>query len=250
MTGVAVLIPARMASARLPSKPLALVRGVPMIVHVLRRALAADVGPVWVATDSRDIARAIEAANGQVVMTSAAHPSGTDRIAEAMALIDPQRAFGIVLNVQGDQPEIDPAHLRAALALLDDPAVDIATLAGPLGPGEKANSDVVKVVGTAVARNRLRAHYFTRAPAPAGEGPDWHHIGIYAYRRAALERVVALPVSALEARERLEQWRALEAGLRIDVALVSTVSRGIDTSADLEALRQRFASKTATGTPD
>jgi 3-deoxy-manno-octulosonate cytidylyltransferase (CMP-KDO synthetase) len=233
-----VLIPARMTATRLPGKPLADIAGKPMIVHVAARAAAASIGPVWVATDAAEIVAAVEAAGGKAVLTRADHVSGSDRIFEALGKVDPAGKTGIVLNVQGDLPTIEPDTIRAALAALADPAVDIATVAVEIrDERERADPNVVKVVGTPVAERRLRALYFTRATAPAGEGALYHHIGLYAYRRAALEKFVALKPSPLELRERLEQLRALEAGMRIDVAIVDAVPLGVDTPADLEKAR-------------
>ena len=235
---VLVLIPARMAASRLPGKPLVDIGGVPMIVHVLRRAQAANIGPVVVATDSADIAAVVEKAGGRAVLTRTDHASGSDRIFEALGQIDPDGRVSIVVNVQGDLPALDPSELGAALAPLADPAVDIATIAAVIHKAEeRTNPNVVKVVGTEIARGRLRALYFTRATAPHGDGPLYHHIGLYAYRRAALVRFVGLPPSVLERREKLEQLRALEAGMRIDVAIVETVPLGVDTPEDLAAAR-------------
>jgi len=236
---VLILIPARLAATRLPGKPLADIAGEPMIVHVLRRAEAAGIGAVAVATDSEAVAACVEKAGGRAVMTSAAHASGSDRIFEALAALDPDGQAAIVVNVQGDLPTLEPADIAAALRPLADPAVDIATLAAEIREErERLDPNVVKVVGSPLAPDRLRALYFTRACAPAGEGPLYHHIGLYAYRRAALARFVALPPSALEKRERLEQLRALEAGMRIDVALVAGVPLGVDTPEDLERARE------------
>jgi 3-deoxy-manno-octulosonate cytidylyltransferase (CMP-KDO synthetase) len=235
---VLILIPARMASTRLPGKPLADIAGLPMIVQVLRRAEAAQLGPVVVACDDEIIATAVEKAGGRAIMTRADHPSGSDRIFEALGVVDPKGRVRIVVNVQGDLPTIAPADIAAALMPLNDPAVDIATLAAEIHKTEeRTNPNVVKVVGTLVAPGRLRALYFTRATAPAGDGPLYHHIGLYAYRRAALERFVKLPPSPLEQREKLEQLRAVEAGMRIDVAIVETVPLGVDTPQDLETAR-------------
>jgi 3-deoxy-manno-octulosonate cytidylyltransferase (CMP-KDO synthetase) len=235
---VLILIPARMASTRLPGKPLADIAGLPMIVQVLRRAEAAQIGAVVVATDDETIAAAVDKAGGRAVMTRADHVSGSDRIHEALGVVDADNRARIVVNVQGDLPTLGPADLAAALAPLRDPAVDIATLAAEIRkPHERSNPNVVKVVGTPVTPRQLRALYFTRATAPTGEGPLYHHIGLYAYRRAALERFVKLPPSPLEQRERLEQLRALEAGMRIDVAIVDSVPLGVDTPEDLEAAR-------------
>jgi 3-deoxy-manno-octulosonate cytidylyltransferase (CMP-KDO synthetase) len=233
-----VLIPARMAATRLPGKPLADIAGKPMIVHVAARAAEAAIGPVWIATDAREIADAVEAAGGKALLTRADHVSGSDRIFEALEKIDPNGEVDVVVNLQGDLPTIAPASIRAAINLLADPAVDIATLAAEIrDERERNDANVVKVVGTPVAANRLRALYFTRATAPGGEGPLYHHVGLYGYRRAALEKFVKLRPSALELRERLEQLRALEAGMRIDVAVVDAVPLGVDTPADLEKAR-------------
>lgn len=235
---VLILIPGRMASTRLPGKPLADIAGLPMIVQVLRRAEAAQLGPVVVACDDETIATAVEKAGGRALMTRADHPSGSDRIFEALNVLDPNGRVRIVVNVQGDLPTIAPADIAAALTPLNDPAVDIATLAAEIKKAEeRTNPNVVKVVGTQIAPGRLRALYFTRATAPAGDGPLYHHIGLYAYRRAALERFVKLPPSPLEQREKLEQLRALEAGMRIDVAIVNAVPLGVDTPQDLETAR-------------
>ncbi|MBB3773605.1 3-deoxy-manno-octulosonate cytidylyltransferase (CMP-KDO synthetase) [Angulomicrobium tetraedrale] len=231
-----------MASTRLPGKPLADVGGRSMIVEVTRRSVAAGIGRVVVATDDEDVRAAVAGAGYEVVMTRSDHASGSDRIFEALGHVDPEGRARRIVNVQGDLPTLDPALIRAAVALLDDPAVDIGTLAAEIvDAGERTNPNVVKVVGTEVAPARLRAFYFTRATAPYGEGPLFHHIGLYAYRRAALERFVALPPSPLESREKLEQLRALEAGMRIDVAVVDTVPLGVDTPEDLERARSLLA---------
>jgi 3-deoxy-manno-octulosonate cytidylyltransferase (CMP-KDO synthetase) len=236
---VLILIPARMASTRLPAKPLADIGGKPMIVHVMRRAEQAGLGPVVVATDSEAIATAVEKADGRAVMTRADHATGSDRIFEALGVVDPEGRARIIVNVQGDLPTLAPADLRAALEPLSDPAVDIATLAAEIGdPAERSNPNVVKIVGSPIGPKRLRALYFTRASAPAGDGPLYHHIGLYAYRRDALARFVELPPSPLEQREKLEQLRAIEAGLRIDVALVESAPLGVDTAEDLETARR------------
>ncbi len=243
---VLILIPARMASVRLPGKPLADIAGLPMIVQVLRRAEAARLGPVVVACDDETIATAVEKAGGRAIMTRADHPSGSDRIFEAIGVVDPKGRARIVVNVQGDLPTLEPADLAAALTPLDDPAVDIATLCAEIKkPEERTNPNVVKVIGSPVAPRRLRALYFTRATAPTGEGPLYHHIGLYAYRRAALEKFVKLPPSSLERREKLEQLRALEAGIRIDVAIVDSVPLGVDTPEDLETARGLLRQKTS-----
>ncbi len=236
-----VLIPARMASTRLPGKPLADILGAPMIVHVLRRAQAAHIGETVVATDSEAVQAAVEKSGGRAVMTRADHVSGSDRIFEALEALDPEHRFEIVVNVQGDLPTIDPADIRAALAPLADPAVDIATLAAVITDAtERSNPNVVKAIGTPVTADRLRAVAFTRADA-TGPGPHYHHIGLYAYRRAALERFVKLPPSANEQREKLEQLRALDAGMRIDIAVVKSVPLGVDTPEELAKARAMLA---------
>lgn len=228
-----------MAATRLPGKPLLDIAGLPMVVQVLRRAQAAEIGRVAVATDAPEIAAAVTAHGGEVVMTRADHPSGSDRIFEALQTLDPDRKIETVINLQGDFPSIRPEQIGAVLGPLADPAVDIATLAAEIHTEEEAtNPNVVKVIGSPLAADRLRALYFTRATAPWGDGPRYHHIGLYGYRRAALERFVALPPSPLELREKLEQLRALEAGMRIDVGIVDTVPRGVDTPADLETARR------------
>ncbi len=237
MPDAIILIPARMASTRLPGKPLADIAGLPMIVHVLRRAQAAHIGEAVVATDSEAVAAAVEKAGGRAVMTRSDHTSGSDRIFEALETLDPEHRLDIVVNVQGDLPTIEPADIRAALTPLSDPAVDIATLAAVISdPAERTNPNVVKVRGTPVAPDRLRAVTFTRAGA-SGPGPHYHHIGLYAYRRAALERFVKLAPSANEQREKLEQLRALDAGMRIDVVVVKSVPLGVDTPEELAKAR-------------
>jgi 3-deoxy-manno-octulosonate cytidylyltransferase (CMP-KDO synthetase) len=228
-----------MAASRLPGKPLLDIAGLPMIVHVLHRAQAARLGRVAVATDSAEIAAVVTAQGGEAVMTRADHPSGSDRIFEALAALDGAARINTVINVQGDLPTIAPQDLRAVLEPFTEPAVDIATLAAEIRvPEEHGNPNVVKVVGAPISNDTLRALYFTRATAPYGEGPRYHHIGLYAYRRAALARFVALPPSPLERREKLEQLRALEAGMRIDVRIVDSVPLGVDTPHDLEAARR------------
>ncbi len=235
---VLVVIPARMAATRLPDKPLAEIAGAPMIVHVWRRACAADIGPVVVACDDDRIAGAIRGAGGEAVLTRGDHASGSDRIFEAVEQIDPAGQYSVIVNVQGDLPTIEAKTVRACLAPLEAPDVDIATLAAEItDAAERTDPNVVKVIGTRVDDGRMRALYFTRASAPYGDGPLFHHIGLYAYRREALARFVALDPSPLECREKLEQLRALEDGMRIDVALVETVPFGVDTPSDLERAR-------------
>ncbi len=240
MTRTIILIPARLTATRLPNKPMAEIAGEPMIVHVWRRAVAAAAGRVVVATDAEPIAEAVRAAGGEAVMTRADHLSGSDRIFEALTTIDPAAKAEVIVNLQGDLPTLDPHLVSQCVAPLADPDVDIATLAAEITEdAERTNPNVVKVVGTPVASaRRLRALYFTRATAPSGEGPLYHHIGIYAYRRAALERFVSITPTPLEKREKLEQLRALESGMRIDVSIVDTVPLGVDTPADLERARR------------
>ena len=239
-----ILIPARLAATRLPGKPLADIAGTPMIVHVWRRAVAAEIGPVVVACGDREIADAVEAAGGRAVMTDPRHPTGSDRIHAAIADLDPDGAFDAVINVQGDLPLLDPVAVRLAFAGLRDPDIDIATLAAVITDETAlADTSVNKVVAGFVDPTRpARALYFSKAIVPWGEGPHYEHIGLYAYRREALERFVGLPRGVLELRERLEQLRALEAGMRISVSLIETSRLGVqvDTPADLERARQLF----------
>jgi 3-deoxy-manno-octulosonate cytidylyltransferase (CMP-KDO synthetase) len=242
MSRPVVLIPARMASTRLPGKPLADIHGEPMIVQVWRRAREADVGAVVVAADDERIVDAVRRAGGEAVMTGGHHQSGSDRIFEALGRFDPAGRHDVVVNVQGDLPTVEPGTIRAAAALLEGGAANIGTVAAEIARAEeRGDPNVVKVVGSSVGPNRLRALYFTRATAPHGDGPLYHHIGLYAYRRAALERFVALPPSPLEQREKLEQLRALEAGMRIDVAIVGATPLGVDTPGDLERARLALA---------
>ncbi len=234
-----VLIPARMASTRLPGKPLADIAGKPMIVRVWEQAVAAEIGPVVVAAAEAEIVRAVEAAGGRAVLTSPALPSGSDRIFEALEKVDPEGAYDTVVNLQGDLPGLDPEMIRAVADTLARSGADIATLAAPIeDPADADNPNVPKpVVAWDESERRGRALYFTRARAPYGEGPVYFHIGIYAYSRAALARFVALPPSPLERREKLEQLRALEAGMSIAVARVDSVPLSVDTPADLEKAR-------------
>ncbi|MEX2199943.1 MAG: 3-deoxy-manno-octulosonate cytidylyltransferase [Dongiaceae bacterium] len=241
-----IAIPARMASTRLPGKPLAEIAGEPMIVHVWRRAREADVGPVVVAAGDAVIVEAIHAVGGEAVLTDANLPSGSDRIHQALELIDPDHRHDVIVNLQGDLPTLDPAAIRRVLDPLRDDDVDIATLAVKIfDPAERDRPNVIKAVlaiaGDAPAGSIARAIYFSRTAVPWGEGSFYHHIGIYAYRRRALADFVSLPPSPLERREKLEQLRALEAGMRIDAAIVDTFPLGVDTPADLERARRLLA---------
>jgi 3-deoxy-manno-octulosonate cytidylyltransferase (CMP-KDO synthetase) len=233
-----IVIPARLAATRLPGKPLADIAGKPMIVHVLERAVEAKLGPVLVACADRAIAQAVEAAGGQAVMTDPDLPSGSDRVLAAVERVDAAGAHDVVVNLQCDLPTLAPAAIAAVLEPLADPAVDIATLVAPIGdPDERDDPNVVKAAVAFGNKRIARALYFSRNPVPAGEGPLYHHIGIYAFRREALARFVSLPPSGLERRERLEQLRALEAGMCIDAALIDAVPLGVDTEADLARAR-------------
>jgi 3-deoxy-manno-octulosonate cytidylyltransferase (CMP-KDO synthetase) len=239
MSDPLIVIPARMAATRLPNKPLADINGKPMVAHVWERAMESGIGPVLVATDSADIARAIEAAGGTAVMTRSDHPSGSDRVHEAVEIADPDGRHSVIVNLQGDFPTIDPRAIAASILPLSDPAVDIATLAAEIiDEDERTATSVVKLVGSMISPGRMRALYFTRATAPTGPGPLYHHVGLYAYRRAALARFVSLPPSPLELREKLEQLRAIEAGMRIDAAVIDHVPRGVDTPGDLILARE------------
>ncbi len=248
MSAPVVLIPARMAATRLPDKPMADINGLPMIVQVWKRAMEADVGPVVVATDSEVIAGAVRDGGGTAVITRSDHPSGSDRIYEALEIFDSAGRYDRIINVQGDLPTIEPQPIRAAMTLLDEPAVDIATVVAVITRDEeRTNPAVVKAIGTPLGGNRYRALYFTRATAPTGEGPLYHHIGLYAYRRLALRRFIGLKPTPLELREKLEQLRALESGMRIDFAVVDTVPLGVDTPADLDHARTILAGRFTPG---
>ena len=235
-----VVIPARMAATRLPGKPLADILGRPMIAHVLDRAREAGIGPVAVAAGEAEIAEAARAAGAEAVMVTEDVPSGTDRVQRAMAILDPDGRYDVVVNLQGDFPTIAPETLRAVLEPLADPAVDIGTLVCPIADEEEANTaSFVKCACAFEGDARVApALYFSRQPIPWGDGPRWHHIGVYAYRRAALDRFVALPASPLEMREKLEQLRALEAGMRIAAARVDHGPFGVDTPHDLERAKR------------
>ena len=234
-----IVIPSRMASTRLPGKPLALIAGRAMILHVLDRAREAAIGPVAVACADEEVAAAVRADGGTAVMTDPSLPSGSDRVHAALAALDPQGRHDVVVNLQGDLPTIPALQLRAVLSPLSNPGTDIATLVAPILTAEEAAAPSVVKAACAFDRGRAvsPALYFSRAAIPAGDGPLWHHIGIYAYRRAALARFVALPESPLERREHLEQLRALEAGMRIACARVDHAPFGVDTPADLERAR-------------
>lgn len=239
MSQAIILIPARMASTRLPGKPLADIHGKPMIVHVLERAESSGF-PAYVAAAEPEIAQAVEKAGGKAVLTDPNHPSGTDRIYEALTRIDPGKQYDIVVNVQGDLPRLAPELINQAVALLADPQVDIATLVAPItDEEERHNPNVVKaVIAFPPATAHGKALYFTRATAPYGKGDHYHHIGLYAYRRSALERFVALPPSPLEQREKLEQLRALENGMHIEAGIASSVPIGVDTPEDLAKVKK------------
>jgi 3-deoxy-manno-octulosonate cytidylyltransferase (CMP-KDO synthetase) len=238
-----VIIPARIASTRLPGKPLADIAGVPMIVRVWRQAVKAGVGPVVVAAAEREIADAVEQAGGRAVLTDPDLPSGSDRVFAAVEAVDRKWSHDIVVNLQGDLPALDPAHIRAVVEVLAPTGADLATLAAEIvDPADYDNPSVVKpVISWDVTGARGRALYFTRAHAPSGEGPLFHHVGIYAFRREALSRFVKLPPSPLETREKLEQLRALEAGMTIAVARVDAAPLSVDTPDDLEKARAMLA---------
>ncbi|MDP9569654.1 UNVERIFIED_ORG: 3-deoxy-manno-octulosonate cytidylyltransferase (CMP-KDO synthetase) [Agrobacterium larrymoorei] len=239
-----VLIPARMASTRLPGKPLADINGKPMIVQVALRAREAGAERIVVAVDDERVFDAVKSAGFDVIMTRNDHQSGSDRIYEALQKADPEGRAEFVINVQGDLPTIEPETIRASLLPMDNPEVDIATLTVPItDEDEKTNPSIVKIVGSPLSQTRLRALYFTRATAPYGNGPLYHHIGLYTYRRAALEKFVSLKPSVLELRESLEQLRALEAGMRIDAEIVRSIPLGVDTQPQLETARKILANR-------
>ena len=235
-----ILIPARMAAQRLPGKPLADIGGLPMIVRVLRQAEAAAAGRVAVAAGDQEIVDAVQAAGGEAVLTDPALPSGTDRTKAAADALDPERRHGIVVNLQGDMPFVQPEVVSACVALMArEPSCDIGTCVAPeVSPADRTTDSVVKAILAMQPDGRSgRALYFTRSTL-YGDGPIWHHLGIYGYRRDALDRFTAAPPSPLELRERLEQLRAMEMGLSIWAAVVGDAPISVDTPADLEAARR------------
>jgi 3-deoxy-manno-octulosonate cytidylyltransferase (CMP-KDO synthetase) len=238
-----LLIPVRMASTRLPGKPLADIGGIPMIVRVWERARAAGMGPVVVAAGEAQIVTAVEQAGGRAVLTDPDLPSGSDRIFAALSALDPKGNHDVVVNLQGDLPALDPAWLKLAVDVLGTSDADIATLAAPIdNAADRANPAVVKVVAAwNASQTRGRCLYFSRAPVPTGSSQLWHHVGLYAYRRAALARFVRLPPSPLEQCEKLEQLRALEAGLSMVVARVDAPPLSVDTPEDLARARTLIA---------
>ena len=240
-----IIIPSRMASTRLPNKPLADIHGEPMIVHVWRRAMESKIGPVLVACDGAAIADAVHKAGGKAVVTDPNHPSGSDRIWEALNALEGNAAYDAIINVQGDEPLLEPAVIRAAYNMLADGNVDIATLAAVITDEARKTAPsvckaVIDIPPEAPTGAHGRALYFTRNPAPSGEGPLYHHVGLYAYRRDALARFVAAKPSPLEKREKLEQLRALSLGMRIEVGIIDGVPMGVDTPEDLEAARKKL----------
>ena len=238
-----IIIPARMASTRLPGKPLIDICGEPMIIHVLRQAERADIGPVYVAAGDQEIVEVVGQAGGKALMTDPDLPSGSDRVFQALSIIDKANYHDVVINVQGDLPTIAPGLIRSVVTPLANKNVDIATLVAEIvDVGERNDPNAVKAVAAIPKDEKIgRALLFSRAAVPWGDGEFYHHIGLYAFRRAALESFVSLPQGILEKRENLEQLRALEAGMRIDVALVDTIPDGVDTPADLERARNRIA---------
>lgn len=241
--GTLVVIPARLASSRLPDKPLALIGDDPMIVHVWRRAVEAEVGPVLVACGDKEIAEVIEKAGGTAILTDPDLPSGSDRVWAAAQTYDPDGQFDCIVNVQGDLPFLEPRLVQAAVMAMRDGQADIGALVSKItDPDEINNPSVVKVaVDFSDGKTFAPALYFSRSAIPAGDGPLYHHIGIYAYAREALKRFVSLSPGGLETREHLEQLRALENGMRICAGLVDTIPFGVDTPADLERARRLVA---------
>ncbi len=238
-----ILIPARMAASRLPNKPMAEIAGRPLIEHVWAGAMSADIAPVWVATDHADIYHHITSLGGRAVMTRADHPSGSDRIHEAIEAIDPKGRYQKLINLQGDLPTITSEAINALARLLNTNNCDLATLVAPASAEEVARSQVVKAVMSWDDDNHQcgRAHYFSRQAVPHNAETYWHHIGLYGWQRAALARFVTLPPSPLELSEKLEQLRALEAGMLIQASAIDEAPGGVDTEEDLNAVRALFA---------
>lgn len=238
-----IVIPARLASTRFPNKPIADIHGFPMIVHVWKRAMEADIGPVIVACADYEIIDVVRDAGGDAIFTNPSHASGSDRIFEALQLVDPLKKYDCVVNVQGDLPTIEANSISASLDPLKDCSVDIATLAAPIkNKFEREDPNVVKaVLSFKDGKRTARALYFSRANVPSGLGPHYHHIGLYAFKRPALEKFVQLSPSKLERVEKLEQLRAIENGMCIGVQLVDTIPLGVDTLSDLERARETLA---------
>jgi 3-deoxy-manno-octulosonate cytidylyltransferase (CMP-KDO synthetase) len=238
-----IVIPARLAATRLPGKPLADIEGKPMIARVVERALLAGLGPVAVAAGDVEILGPARESGARAVLTDPDLPSGSDRIFAALSELDPDGQFDPIINLQGDMPTFDPALLQVALAALaDDPDADLSTLVSPSqDPIERADPNVVKaIVSMPEGATTGRGLYFTRADAPYGEGPIFRHVGLYVWRRAALARFIAAPPSPLERREKLEQLRALELGMKIAVRSVVEFPKGVDTPEHLESARAWF----------
>jgi 3-deoxy-manno-octulosonate cytidylyltransferase (CMP-KDO synthetase) len=236
-----IIIPARLAASRLPGKPLAEIDGKPMIQLVWERAIAADIAPVYVATDNRDIANVITSLGGEAIMTRTDHPSGSDRVFEAVETIDPDKNISQILNLQGDLPDLSPDIPHLLGVILDKGDTDLATLVTPANQYEASLTQVVKAVVSWQDETFGKAIYFSRAAVPTGTSALWHHIGVYGWRRDALARFVSQPPSMLELAEKLEQLRALELGMTITVGKIATAPRGIDTAEDLDAARLRAA---------
>ena len=239
------IIPARLASTRLPGKPLADIAGRPMIVHVLEAALQAQIGPVIVAAAEQEICDAVTQAGGTAILTDPNLPSGSDRAWQAACLADPEGQHDIIINLQGDLPTFPPTALRSVLGVMDDPAFDLGTLVAPITSDEERDAPSVVKVACSFSAEQHNAPglYFSRQPIPWGAGPLWHHVGVYAWRRTALARFVSLPPSGLEMRENLEQLRALEAGMRIGCTRMDTAPFGVDTPADLERARRMIGAQ-------
>lgn len=243
MSQALIVIPIRLASVRLPQKPLADIHGKPMALHVWERAVAAGIAPVIVACDSPEVKDLIEKAGGQAVMTDPELPSGSDRVYAALEAFDPQGMYDVVVNLQGDLPNVDPHTIQAVLNPLKDSHIDVATVAAEITDvSELSNPNVVKIaLSLDETTHTGRALYFSRQCVPYGDGPHYHHIGIYAYRRPALKKFVDLPPSPLEKRERLEQLRLVEKGITFGVAFVKEIPVSVDTAEDLERARQALA---------
>ena len=244
MSQTLTIIPARYASARLPGKPLIDIAGKPMIIRVFEQAKNANLGKIIVATDDERIKEVIENFGGEAILTSKQHASGTDRIYEALSKIDPEGKYDRILNLQGDVPLIESQAIHSSFKPLNDSSVDIATIATLISDTHQHDDpNFVKAIGTQVEENRFRAIYFTRANAPSGNGPHYLHIGLYAYRRKALERFVSLPQSTLEVREKLEQLRAIEDGMRIDFSLIDSKPIDVNTQDDVHELEKMLSNK-------
>lgn len=238
-----ILIPSRLQAQRFPNKPLHPLKGIPMVLWVLKAAQSANIGPVVVASPDEEILKLVEKHQGVAIKTNPNHPTGTDRIFEALNIFDPQEKFDTVINLQGDMPSLSPSHLKEVLKPLHLEKFSISTLATPLNsPEELPNRNIVKIALSQPVDSISQAFYFSRSPIPHGNGPHFHHVGVYAYRRKDLNTFVRTPQSQLELQEGLEQLRALELGFKIGVYHTSGFLCGVDSPEDVVVVEKHLPS--------